>query len=78
VESFTFGDTCDAITAPPLASFGGMRREDVTREQAAAIKRKIVPTLGYMNRLKARMNRVFAHDNPLFNEVVDAADALHS
>jgi hypothetical protein len=29
-----------------------MRREDVTREQAEAIGKKIGPMLGYLNRLK--------------------------
>src|SRR3954466_7243574 len=55
-----------------------MRREDLTREQAEAIKQKIRPMLAYLNRLKKRMNdRKFPHNDPLFNEVVDAADALH-
>ena len=54
-----------------------MRREDLTREQAEAIKEKIAPMLGYLNRLKRRMNAVFARDDSLFAEVIDAADALH-
>ena len=54
-----------------------MRREDVTREQAEAISQKIGPMLGYLNRLKKRMNEVFARDDSLFDEVIDAADALH-
>src|SRR5258707_7917618 len=54
-----------------------MRREDVSREQAEAIKEKIAPMLGYLNRLKRRMNAVFARDDSLFAEVIDAADALH-
>jgi hypothetical protein len=54
-----------------------MRREDVTPRQAAAIKKKIAPMLGYMNRLKKRMNQKFARDDSLFAEVIDAADALH-
>jgi hypothetical protein len=54
-----------------------MRREDITREQAEAIKAKIAPMLGYLNRLKKRMNAVFARDDSLFAEVIDAADALH-
>ena len=54
-----------------------MRREDVTREQAEAISKKIGPMLGYLNRLKKRMNAVFARDDSLFAEVIDAADALH-
>ena len=54
-----------------------MRREDLTREQAEAIKEKIAPMLGYLNRLKKRMNEVFARDDSLFAEVIDAADALH-
>jgi hypothetical protein len=33
--------------------------------------------LGYLNRLKRRMNAVFARDDSLFAEVIDAADALH-
>jgi len=31
-----------------------MRREDLTREQADAIKANIGPMLGYLNRLKKR------------------------
>jgi hypothetical protein len=54
-----------------------MKREDVSREQAEAIKEKIGPMLGYLNRLKKRMNAVFARDDSLFAEVIDAADALH-
>src|SRR3954464_6752839 len=54
-----------------------MRREDLTREQAEAISQKIGPMLGYMNRLKKRMNQIFARDDTLFAEVIDAADALH-
>ena len=54
-----------------------MRSEDLTRDQAAAIKAKIAPMLGYLNRLKKRMNAVFARDDSLFGEVIDAADALH-
>src|SRR5436853_7384387 len=54
-----------------------MRREDVTRDQDAAIKKEISPMLGYLNRLKKRMNAVFARDDSLFAEVIDAADALH-
>jgi len=41
-----------------------MRREDLTREQAEAIKAKITPMLGYLNRLKKRMNEVFAATTP--------------
>jgi hypothetical protein len=34
--------------------------------------------LAYLNRLKKRMNdRKFPHNDPLFNQVVDAADAVH-
>ena len=55
-----------------------MRREDITREQAEAIKAKIGPMLCYLNRLKRRMNDVFARDDPLFAQVIDAADALHT
>src|SRR3954453_2976116 len=54
-----------------------MRREDMTREQAEAIKEKIGPMLGYLNRVKKRMNAVFARDDSLFAEVIDAADAMH-
>ena len=54
-----------------------MRREDITREQAAAIKARIAPMLGYLNRLKKRMNEIFARDDSLFAEVIEAADALH-
>jgi hypothetical protein len=54
-----------------------MRREDLTREQAEAIKAKIAPMLGYLNRLKKRMNAVFVRDDSLFAEVIDAVDAMH-
>jgi hypothetical protein len=46
--------------------------------RAEAIKQKIRPMLAYLNRLKRRMNdQKFPHNDPLFNEVVDAADAMH-
>jgi hypothetical protein len=42
-----------------------MRSDDLTREQARAIKEKIAPMLGYLNRLKKRMDRrKFPHDAP--------------
>jgi hypothetical protein len=55
-----------------------MNSNDLTREQAEAISQKIGPMLGYMNRLKKRMNQVFVRDDPLFAQVIDAADALHT
>jgi hypothetical protein len=55
-----------------------MRREDIAPKQAEAIKQKIRPMLAYLNRLKRRMDqRKFPHDDTLFNEVVDSADAMH-
>jgi hypothetical protein len=55
-----------------------MRSEDLTPRQAETIKKTIRPMLAYLNRLKRRMDqRKFPHDDSLFNEVVDAADALH-
>ena len=55
-----------------------MRSDDLTREQARALKNKLAPMLGYLNRLKKRMaRRGFPPDDPLLIEVCRAEDAMH-
>ena len=57
---------------PPMCS------DDLTREQARALKNKLQPMLGYLNRLKKRMhNKGFPPDDELLNLVVKAEGALH-
>ena len=55
-----------------------MRSDDLTREQARALKNKLAPMLGYLNRLAKRMTRRrFPPDDPLLLEVCRAAAAMH-
>ena len=55
-----------------------MRSDDLTREQARALKNKIQPMLGYLHRLKKRMHhKGFPLDNELLDLVVKAEGALH-
>jgi hypothetical protein len=56
-----------------------MQSNDLTREQARALKNKIQPMLGYMGRLKKRMaRRGFLSQDPLLTKVCRAEDALHA
>jgi hypothetical protein len=59
--------------------FHGMQSDDLTKEQARALKNKIRPTLDYLGRLKRRMvRRGFLNDDPLLTAVVKAEDAMHA
>lgn len=56
-----------------------MRCEDLTREQASALKNKLRPMLLYLSKLKRRMNyRGFLQDDPLMRAVCRAEDAIHA
>jgi hypothetical protein len=56
-----------------------MRADDLTREQARALKNKLQPMLGYLSRLKRRMmQRGFLDGDPLLDAVVNAANAMHA
>jgi hypothetical protein len=56
-----------------------MRCEDLTREQARALKNKLQPMLGYLSRLKRRMHqRGFLSGDPLLDAVVNAENAMHA
>jgi hypothetical protein len=56
-----------------------MRFDDLTREQAAALKNKLRPMLGYLGRLKRRMvQRGFLSGDPLLEAVVQAENAVHA
>jgi hypothetical protein len=56
-----------------------MQADDLTREQAAALKNKLHPMLGYLSRLKRRMvQRGFLSDDPLLDAVVQAENAVHA
>jgi hypothetical protein len=56
-----------------------MRAEDLTRAQAAAVKNKLRPMLGYLGRLKRRMvQRGFLSEDPMLAAVVRAEDAVHA
>jgi hypothetical protein len=55
-----------------------MRSTDLTREQARALKNKLQPMLGYLNRLKKRMiYRGFISDDQLLQAVCRAEMAMH-
>jgi hypothetical protein len=56
-----------------------MQSTDLTREQARALKNKLQPMLGYLNRLKKRMHRKgFPSDDRLLVAVCRAEDAIHA
>src|SRR3954471_11915618 len=56
-----------------------MQADDLTREQAAALKNKLRPMLGYLAKLKRRMvQRGFLTGDPLLDAVVNAEDAVHA
>lgn len=55
-----------------------MRSDDLTRDQARAIKNKIQPMLGYLSRLKRRMIfKGFPPDDGLLQAVCRAESAMH-
>ena len=55
-----------------------MRSDDLTCEQARALKNKLGPMLGYLNRLKKRMSyRGFPPDDELLAAVIRAEAAVH-
>ncbi len=56
-----------------------MHSRDLNRRQIDAISEKLIPTHGYLNRLKERMNKAgFGPTDPLYLDVVAASDAMHS
>src|SRR4051812_20142668 len=56
-----------------------MQADDLTREQAAALKNKLRPMLAYLGKLKRRMvQRGFLSGDPLLDAVVDAENAVHA
>jgi len=48
---------------------GSMNSDDLTREQVEAILARLTPTLGYLTRLSARMDRKGFADDPFAAEV---------
>jgi hypothetical protein len=56
-----------------------MQADDLTREQAAALKNKLRPMLAYLGKLKRRMvQRGFLNEDPLLAGVVKAENELHA
>jgi len=56
-----------------------MQGEDLTRDQARALKNKLQPMLSYFGRLKERMRRRgFLADDRLLAAVCRAEDAIHA
>ena len=56
-----------------------MDSSDLTADQLRELHRVIGQYLGYLNRLRARMERVgFPNNDPLYRLVVDAAERMHS
>jgi hypothetical protein len=69
---------CDMICQwqPELPA---MQCDDLTPEQARALKNKLQPMLGYLNRLKQRMRRRgFQADDRLLSAVCRAEDSVHA
>ena len=55
-----------------------MKSNDLTRDQARAIHRKLGPMVAYLTLLEERMKeRDFPQDDPLYLMVKRAHDALH-
>jgi hypothetical protein len=56
-----------------------MQCDDLTPAQARALKNKLQPMLGYLNRLKQRMRRRgFPEDDPLLLAVSRAESSIHA
>jgi imidazolonepropionase-like amidohydrolase len=55
---------------------GRMKSTDLTREQIEAILAKLTPTLGYLTRLSARMDRKGFGDDRLAADVRKAQQAM--
>jgi hypothetical protein len=56
-----------------------MQADDLTREQARALKNKLQPMLAYLCKLKRRMlQRGFLSDDSLLDPVVQAENAVHA
>jgi hypothetical protein len=56
-----------------------MQADDLTREQARALKNKLQPMLSYLGRLKDRMRRKgFVADDRLLAAVCRAEDSVHA
>jgi hypothetical protein len=56
-----------------------VRSDDLTREQAEALKAKLTPILNYLGRLQQRMiRRGFPPIDPLLCDVCRAHDAIHA
>jgi hypothetical protein len=55
-----------------------MQSDDLSRDQARALKNKLHPMLGYLTRLRKRMAaRGFTQDDPLLQVVQRAEMAMH-
>jgi hypothetical protein len=55
-----------------------MRSDDLSREQCRTLENKLGPMLGYLHRLKKRMqSKGFPPDDPLVSLVGNAEDAMH-
>src|SRR4051812_3139240 len=56
-----------------------MQADDLTRQEAAALKNKLRPMLGYLGKLKRRMvQRGFLSGDPLLDAMVQAENAVHA
>jgi hypothetical protein len=56
-----------------------MKCDDLTRDEARALKNKLQSMLGYLRRLKRRMvRRGFLNGDPLLDSVVRAENAMHA
>ena len=56
-----------------------MNSRDLTPEQAEALLNRLGPVLGYLNRVRSRMEqRHFPSDDRLYRMIVEARDKMHS
>jgi hypothetical protein len=56
-----------------------MQSDDLTKNQARALKHKLQPMLTYLNRLLRRMRyKGFLESDPLLRKVVEATNAVHA
>ena len=59
------------------SKYCSMHSKDLTKEQAAALTAGVLPCLRYLGRLRTRCEKRFAPDDPLYQAVFKAYDAVH-
>jgi hypothetical protein len=68
---------CNLDPRYPSAKLSVMNSKDFTREQAQQIRESLLPALGYLSRLKQRMDQTrFPSDDPVYRDVLKAQEAM--